>query len=520
LNTFKFKDCKALHINSTGSFYDQEAMILKKSYLKIAFSIPLLAIQACSSSLSSQDVARLALEVGSCDTFETLFHDKLQSSFQKTNELPDVDDVVTDFEEAIKGKLLETEVDEVKLREMKNNLRSLYSIIVSEAEKDPSLKDLVKLEYQTHENQDLQNKYNLSLNSYVENLKSQNDNCNPLAVEDIQPVEEEGETEEAREPLPFYEELKAKTNPAQYGAIKSFSVAYQSCTAHSQKPIDNSSERLEGVTRIGTHPAGGGIRVITDKNDVLRTHPYIVNNRVPASSRCADPEANPKIYDFGGKPYATSDENSTLNYFIDSGTGSKEFGVDCSGYIFTALMSAGLKLATNKPLRARGVYATPARAWKNLGSSMNCFAKVKAGETTDVIKPGDIFASQGHIFIINKVGEDPLGVKRTIDRGESCNSITHDDFDFTLFQSSPTNGAIGLNHMDGAYYLSGSSTMRLGFEKFARIHCNNLKNGTVQTPSISEASLIRHKMTPSCMEERVIELDYESCLERCSSEDA
>lgn len=491
---------------------------IKKTYFKVYFLLPLLLLQACSASISSQDVARLAVELGSCESFETLFHDKLQSSFQRTQELPLVEDVIDEFEVALKEKLNDQALDEEKLTEMKTNLTKLYSIIVEEAEKDPSLKDLIKLEYQTHDNKELQNEYIKSLNAFVSNLKTQNDSCDPLAVEDIEPIEEE--IEEERTPLPFYEELKAKTNRAQFGAIKSFSVAYQSCTAHTQRAIGDSSERLEGVTRVGTHPAGGGIRVITDKSKVLRTHPYIVNNRVPASTGCANPEANPKIYDFGGKPYATSSENSTLNYFVNSGSGSQEFGVDCSGYVFTALMSAGLKLATNKPLRARGVYATPARAWKDPGSSMNCFSKVKAGRNSTELQPGDIFASRGHIFIVNKVGEDPLGVQRVLNQGGSCNSITHEDFDFTLFQSSPTNGAIGLNHMEAAYYLGGSTSMRIGFEKFARLHCSNLKNGVSQTPSISEASLIRHKMTPSCMEDRVIKLDYESCLERCSSEEA
>ena len=136
-----------------------------------------------------------------------------------------------------------------------------------------------------------------------------------------------------------------------------------------------------------------------------------------------------------------------------------------------------------------------------------------------MLKPGDIFASRGHIFIINRVGDDPLGVQKALSQGDSCNSITHKNFDFTLFQSSPTNGAIGLSHMDGSYYLSKSELMKIGFEKFARLHCNNLKSGISQTPSIQEASLIRHKMTPDCIEDKVIKLDYESCLERCSSEE-
>ena len=497
-----------------------------KNFIKKIYYLftPIMLIQACTPPMSSKDIAMLAIETGSCDSFETFFHDKIQFSFQKTQELPEAQEVINEFEIALKKKLGEHTLDQEKLHEMKSNLKDLYSIILTEAEKDSSLKDLIKLEYQTHNNKELQNKYNQSLKTYTSTLKAQNNDCNPLEDENTKINEDEEEIDDGKEQkvLTFYDKLKAKTTRAQFGAIKSFAVAYQSCTAHSQEAISDSFKKVEGIVITGTHPAGGSIRVITDMNRVLRTHPYIINNRVPSSAECANPENNPKIYDFGGKPYATSDKNSTLNYFINGGSGSKELGVDCSGYVYSALMSAGLKLATNKPLRARGVYATPARAWKNLGSAMNCFKKVKAGIKYEAVQPGDIFASNRHTFIINKVGEDPLGVQKILAQGDSCNSITHKDFDFTLFQSSPTNGAIGLNHMNASYYLgiSSSRSMRIGFEKFARLHCNNLKNGISQTPSISEASLVRHKMTSDCLEDedKAIKLDHESCLERCLSE--
>jgi len=489
---------------------------LSKKALRALVLLSSILIQACSSSISSKTVASLAFETGSCESFETLFHDKLQTSFQNYKALPDVDSVVYDFEETIKERINEKDLDQEQLIKLKENLRELYTIIIEEAKKDPTLKELIKLEYHNHDNKTLQEDYNKSLNSYVSTLKNNYEECNPIAVDNNNSSNNEEEIEPM---LPFYEELASKTNRAQFGAIKSFSVAYQSCSAHSQKPLDHPDEKLEGIKRIGTHPSGGGIRVIENMEEVLTTHPYIVNNRVPSSVVCDDPKVSPKIYDFGGKPFATSEVDSSLNYFIEGGTGSNELGVDCSGYVFSALMSAGLKLAPHKPLRARGVYATPAKAWKELGEDMSCFKKVKTGSKA-VVQPGDLFASNGHIFIINKVGADPLGVNQIIESGESCSTVSHENFDFTVFQSSPTNGAIGLNHMQASYYLSDSETMMNGFEKFAKKHCENLKNNLQESQNIQEASLIRHKMTPDCMEEKVIKLDYESCLERCSSDEA
>lgn len=465
-------------------------------------------IQGCSGSLTSKEMAELASLSGSCESFETYFHDTVQNSYENLGQIPETKDVVEDFKKAIKDKISDEES-----RALSESLKGLYQLIFKELEsfndKEEALKDLIKLEYQNHENDKLQKKYNQSLMNFMSLSKTYLKSC-------TKPITEEKPIVTPPK-LPFYEDLERRTNLMQFGAIKTFSVAYQSCTAHSKKPIHSKNEKLEGVKRIGTHPAGGGVRVIADKNKVLKTHPYIVNNRVPASDSCTDPTAKPKIYDFGGKPYTTSAIDSSLNFFIDGGTGSKELGVDCSGYVYTALMSAGLKLSETKPLRARGVLETPARAFKNFKSNgMTCFSKVKSGLNTEPVKSGDIYASTGHIFIINEVGEDPLGVEKLLENKQSCEQASYKDFNFSIFQSSPENGAIGLNHMEASYYLKNSKTMRIGFEKFAKAHCYGLKNKKQNEQNMSEASLIRHKMTPECVQEKPLVLDNESCLERCS----
>jgi hypothetical protein len=101
-------------------------------------------------------------------------------------------------------------------------------------------------------------------------------------------------------------------------------------------------------------------------------------------------------------------------------------------------------------------------------------------------------------------------------KNNSCSSITSDDFSFTLLQSSPSKGYTGMNHMDGSDYLATSKTMRKGFEKFARLDCANKQKNRTSTPSIDEASLVRHKMTSECVSEKALTMNNESCVQSCS----
>jgi hypothetical protein len=70
--------------------------------------------------------------------------------------------------------------------------------------------------------------------------------------------------------------------------------------------------------------------------------------------------------------------------------------------------------------------------------------------------------------------------------------------------------------MEAPDYLSESDTMRVGLEKFARLDCENKRKNQLTMPKFDEASLIRHKQTSECIADKSIELQGQSCLERCS----
>lgn len=477
---------------------------------------------ACDNSYSPTSIAEKASNSASCLAFETYFHDIVQSSYESTGEIAPVEDVLSELNKSMKSLSLSKKTT----ANLSKSFKGFYSKLESQTtdskkSKEEVLKSLGQLEFGLHPDKELQKVYSDSLSEFKSLAVTSFNACETPEDEtedsDQSSNDDEVEDEEIESDLPFFDELKLKTeNLSQYGALKSFAVAYQSCEAINIDALDRDSEDVEGISVVGKHSSGrGNKREITSHTKVKRSHHYIKNYRKPASS-CVDSTINPLIYDFGGKPYASSSLN-TLNFFKNAGSGSKELGVDCSGYVFTSLMSAGLKLAPDKPLRARSVSSIPARAYQNPGSSMSCLKKVKAGAgDSPSLQPGDIFASKGHIFIVNNVGQDPLGVEKAL-KEDSCSSIRYSDFDFTILQSSPSKGAIGMNHMDASAYLRRKTpSMRAGFEKFARLDCANKKKKRLTTPSISEASLIRHKMTPECVTGKVLKLESQSCVERCS----
>ena len=55
---------------------------------------------------------------------------------------------------------------------------------------------------------------------------------------------------------------------------------------------------------------------------------------VNQGSSCKDIRKFPLIYDYGGKP---NTDSGTLNFFVNSGDGTSVLGIDCSGYVFSAI---------------------------------------------------------------------------------------------------------------------------------------------------------------------------------------
>lgn len=319
----------------------------------------------------------------------------------------------------------------------------------------------------------------------------------------------------------MWDELKTKSGPAVYGARLVLATAYQSCDAAKRAPLNHASPNMKGVSiDAKRNPSNGGLlRHYASLPQLASTHPYIANQRL-AKSTCYEVRNTPPIYDFGAKPYTTSSLPRTLNMFRgDGGTGSEVFGTDCSGYVFSALAVGGMRMLTPdpaKPLKATMITGIPAAAFKEPASNgLKCLEKIKIAKG-GLIEPGDVVAIKGHVIMIDAVGADPLGLGR-LTKAADCNAATikADDFDFTITQSSPSKGSVGINrYVAKDYLIDESQTFHDGFIQYAVAACR-VKFGLSPSLNSPAMSIVRHKKTSDCFEPKAMELTRAECVDSC-----
>jgi cell wall-associated NlpC family hydrolase len=301
-------------------------------------------------------------------------------------------------------------------------------------------------------------------------------------------------------------------NPVVYGALKTFSTAYQSCEAAQRRPIINSSTpSARGISVVGTHSSGvGRKRVVSDVEELLRTHWYYIGWQKPGAS-CVQPNRQPLIYDYGGKPFASAEVNSELDMFRNAGSGTAALGIDCSAFVYSALASSGMKLKKDGRLIARmvsGVSSTMLKDPQRNGLTCLNHVRMTAGNQ---LKAGDIISIRGHVVLVEAVGADPLAINRPTSAAQ-CSGIRSSQFDFTIMQSSPSKGALGINRYKAADYLSG--TMKSGLEDLAQDLCRARFGGGSVLSNNTAVGVTRHLGTPECLD-RPVALAQESCLVSC-----
>lgn len=309
--------------------------------------------------------------------------------------------------------------------------------------------------------------------------------------------------------------LNSGTSLAAFGGRWAFATAYQSCQSEQLPSMNSQTPELKGISIVGKHSDGvGNKRVIASLSQVQSTH-YYVRNMNNYGEGCFNIRQNPLIYDYGGKPYATTASDSPIDLFKNNGDGTSVLGIDCSGYVFTAMATAGLRLKEGRPLKASDSWAWGSTSYvEPQNNGLTCLNKISVTPAAS-LRAGDIVAVQGHVILIDKVGEDPFGVL-SIKSESDCTKITSDRFNFTVAQSSPSKGGIGINYYEARDYLPTSSKMKAGLEKYAYYSClARLKNKSY-TPNLGTLSVVRHKGTSECMAPRV-KMAREGCIQSCSS---
>lgn len=309
--------------------------------------------------------------------------------------------------------------------------------------------------------------------------------------------------------------LERGENLATFGGRWAFATAYQSCQSLQLPSMDARTPNVQGIAIVGTHPDGvGRKRSIASLSKVQNSH-YYVRDMSSYGQGCFNVRQNPLIYDYGGKPYATTAVDSPIDMFKNNGNGTSVLGIDCSGYVFSSLATAGLRLKAGRTLKASDSWAWGSSSYvEPQQNGLTCLNKISVSPAA-TMKAGDIVAVYGHVLLIDKVGADPFGIRHA--RSESdCAKITSDKFDFVVAQSSPSKEGIGLNYFDAKVYLSTSGKMKTGLERYAYYSCLAKFNGRTYTPNVGTLSVVRHKGTPECVAPRV-KMARESCIQSCSS---
>lgn len=319
-------------------------------------------------------------------------------------------------------------------------------------------------------------------------------------------------------PSSLYERWQKTLPSAVYGGLKVLGTSYQSCEAAVRAPLLRSSPSLDGISIVGTHPSGTGKkRVISNMKDFLSDHPYLDPYKQPLPT-CHSILKAPLIYDYGGKPYTTTADDKFMDLFRDAGSGTKELGIDCSAFVFSAYASVGLKFKSETGLKARlvsGVSSTMLTDPKTNG--LSCLEHASFTRSAS-LKPGDIIAIKGHVVMVEHIGADPFGIAKinSID-GCNTNQISVSRFNFNILQSAPEKGGIGINRIEAKEYLSDSSTMGRGLVEHAVNACKAKFQGNLESRS-SLASIVRHLGTVACTD-KPVRLAKEECLSSCPYRD-
>lgn len=485
---------------------------------KIILSLcSVLLASACAPSFQPavNEIAKSTVDSLSCDDFESSVWDGVKTYLLEQNEIPSAFAISLAINSQLEDlKLSHPQITQDQVNTLALDLDSLFQAILEESPSSGGADTAQQLlllisaidvgdrtttfkSYMVDKTKNLFAKVKID----IQNLGL---NC-PKSQSQAQ------EVTFARQQL---EALQAGQPLAVFGQRWAFATAHQSCNALRLPAMTSATQDVQGIKIVGTHPDGvGSKRAISSLSEVVSTHNYIKDERSYGAS-CFDLRKSPLIYDYGGKPYATTSSTSNIDFFKDNGGGTSVLGIDCSGYVFTAMAAAGLKLKVGRALKASDSWAWGSSSYvEPQKNGLTCLDKIKV-EANQSVLPGDIVAVYGHVFMVEATGADPFGILKTKSVSD-CTRLSSKNFDFVVSQSSNSKNGIGLNRYQASDFVTEKgSTIQAGLEKYATYACQAFYNKKSYTPSIGTLSIVRHKGTKDCMATRV-KLNKEECVASC-----
>ncbi|WP_409478126.1 hypothetical protein [Pseudobdellovibrio sp. HCB154] len=476
-----------------------------------------------------EESSQKAAEAIGCDSFKSKVYDSMYDYLDNEQEAPQLSDFSTSLAEKIDQIALAQKIDNPEaVEKLKQNISDLYKVLI---EKSAELKQTktAKEHLQTiieMEMEDVSTPENVQLNNVGAKAFAKVDQAvKALDVQCGAGSPTTGETEEPGDPVvvdpgtssPGTSDPGTITDaPAAVGQksvlVGSHNVlatAYQSCAVLEIPEVSAATADVQGIERYATHSDGiGGVRRVSSLSSVQNTHPYI-KVAGGAQAGCFNVRNNPLIYDYGGQAAIS---NNILDFTKNAGSGSSALGIDCSAYVSASIAAGGLRYKPGVENKAVYTRQNSSKFINAANSGFTCFSNATM-QPTRSIQPGDIVGVSGHVVLVDKIGEDPFGLKR-LKSATDCNSMSTTYFDFIVSQSSPSKNGIGLNRYVAKDYLRESSKMTTAFLGIAKAACQAyFGSKNVATPS-STYGILRHKGTAECLSPK-IQMAYQSCVSTC-----
>ena len=389
---------------------------------------------------------------------------------------------------------------------------ALVTEFMDQYQVEEATETLVQLELDIEEQNhaDFTNKLKHTFLELDKNAKALNQNCQEESP--AYASENNKAHDDSNSNINWFSKMRRQLHPLVYGARKVMSTAYQSCSVL-DLPLMPEDYNARGINLTSRHSSGTGwVRNISSISALRQSHYYISQTSVPNSQQCLDTQNYPLIYDYGGKP---STARHSINLFRNAGSGSQALGVDCSGFVASAMASSGLRLKPGvfiRPVHVKGV-----NSWMFKNAHRNNLSCLQQQDISvnNPIRPGDIIASNTHIFIVDMIGNDPFGLY-SIRNSSECHSrtIRLGDFNFSIIQSSAHNNGVGINRMHIKTAIDGLTTMTKGLKRTASRACYKMFGENFHS-NINEITILRHASNEPACRDREVYLENQECLTTC-----
>lgn len=500
---------------------------MKFIYKSILLSSFVLTTGCMNGKSSVEGASQKAAEAIGCDSFKSKVYDSMYDYLDNEQEAPQLSDFSVALAEKIDAIVFAQKIDNPEaVAKLKQNIADLYQVLIERAAELKQTKT-AKEHLQTiieMEMEDISTPENVQLNQVSAKAFSKVDQAvQELDVQCGTSSPTTGETEEPGDPQIEEPTAGRTTDPGAIsdapaavsqknvliGSHNVLATAYQSCAVLEIPELSAATGDVQGIERYATHSDGvGGVRRVTSVSSVQNTHPYI-KVAGGAQAGCFNVRNNPLIYDYGGQAAIS---NNILDFTKNAGSGSSALGIDCSAYVSASIAAGGLRYKPGVENKAVYTRQNSSKFINAANSGFTCFKNVTTTPTTSIL-PGDIVGVSGHVVLVDKIGEDPFGLKR-LKSASDCNSMTTAYFDFIVSQSSPSKNGIGLNRYIAKDYLRESTKMTTAFLGIAKAACQAyFGSKNVATPS-STYGILRHKGTADCLSPK-IQMAYQSCVSQC-----